>query len=180
MTSCKRCGRPLRNPHSVSIGYGPYCAKRAGIGGNMEKSRQMPEREFTGEKPRVFISFHFEDDQGPIELLRHQAKNSEQLEFTDYSVKEPWDNDEWKRKCEERISRSSVLMVAIGEKTHSRPGVLWEIRKAYELNKPVIGMRIYKDRNHKVPEPLIEHGSPIVEWELAALQEELDRLRARA
>ena len=134
---------------------------------------------FTGDQPRVFLSFHYEDDQGPIELLRHQAKNSEQLEFIDYSAKEPWDTDEWKRKCEERIARSSVLVVAIGEKTHTRPAVLWEISKAYELGKPVIGMWIYGDRNHIVPEPLVEHSSPVVEWKLDVLQAELDKLRQR-
>lgn len=30
MTSCSRCGRPLSNPRSVSIGMGPVCRRKAG------------------------------------------------------------------------------------------------------------------------------------------------------
>ena len=177
MTSCRRCGRKLTSQSSVSIGYGPICAK---IEGQKQKGDTgVEEHRFTGDQPRVFLSFHYEDDQGPIELLRHQAKNSKQLEFVDYSAKEPWDTEEWKKKCEERIARSSVFVVAIGEKTHGRPAVLWEIRKAYELGKPVIGMRIYVDNNHIVPAPLIEHDSPVVDWKLDVLQAELDKLRER-
>ena len=155
---------------------------RRSVGGGtqrMEVRENANSVGFRGEKPRVFISFHYEDDAGPIELLRHQAKNSDTLEFTDYSAKEPWESDEWKKRCEERIWLSTVLVVAIGEKTHIRPAVLWEINKAYALNKPVIGMRIYKNENHRIPTPLIEHGSPIVPWELDALQAELDQLRTK-
>ena len=176
MVNCRKCGRHLRNPHSISIGYGPWCAKKAGLT-NIRPKEEESVQKFTGEKPRVFLSFHYEDDAGPIELLRHQARNSDTLEFTDYSAKEPWDNDVWREKCAERIGQSSVMVVAIGEKTHERPAVLWEIKKAYELNKPVIGMRIYSDKNHIVPAPLIEHSSPVVAWELEALQAELNKLR---
>jgi len=28
MTHCKRCGRPLTNPKSIELGYGPICAKK--------------------------------------------------------------------------------------------------------------------------------------------------------
>lgn len=26
--TCQRCGRPLKNPHSVELGLGPTCAKK--------------------------------------------------------------------------------------------------------------------------------------------------------
>ena len=109
-----------------------------------------------------------------MNLLRHQAKNSDKLEFTDYSVKEPFD-EAWKTQCEERIRQSSVVVVAIGPDTYLRSAVLWEIRKAHELGKPVIGMRIYGDRNHKIPEPMVEHGDKVLPWDLEVLQKELDR-----
>lgn len=126
-------------------------------------------------KPRVFISFHIEDE-AQVNLLRHQARNSDQLEFTDYSVKEPF-TEEWKRRCEERLKQSSVVVVAIGAETHSRPAVLWEINKAHELGKPVIGMRIHGDKNHKIPQPMVDHGDRVVPWSLDALNNELDKAR---
>lgn len=124
--------------------------------------------------PRVFISFHIEDE-AQVNLLRHQSKNSEQLEFTDYSVKEPFD-EKWKTQCTERLKQSSVIVVAIGEETHSREAVLWEIRKAHELGKQVIGMRIYSDKNHKIPQPMLDHGDKVLPWKLDALQAELDKI----
>ena len=126
-------------------------------------------------KPRVFISFHF-DDENPVNLLRHQGRNSDQLEFIDYSVKEPFD-EKWKTRCTERIKQSSVIVVAIGEKTHERPAVDWEIHKAHELGKPVIGMRIYSDKNHKIPPAMREYGDRIVPWNLETIQSELDKAR---
>ncbi len=68
-------------------------------------------------KPRVFISFHIADE-SQVNLLRYQAKNSETLEFTDYSVKEPFD-EAWKTQCAERLKRCTVVVVAIGEDTYS-------------------------------------------------------------
>lgn len=126
-----------------------------------------------GVKPRVFISFHIEDE-SQVNLLRYQSKNSDTLEFTDYSVKEPFD-EAWKTQCTERIRQSSVVVVAIGEDTHTREAVLWEIRKAHELGKPVIGMRIHSDKNHCVPKPMIEHGDKVIPWDLEVLQNELNQ-----
>jgi DNA-directed RNA polymerase subunit L len=126
-------------------------------------------------KPRVFISFHV-DDENQVNLLRHQAKNSDQMEFIDYSVKEPFD-EKWKTQCTERIRQSSVIVVAIGERTHEREAVDWEIRKAHELGKPVIGMRIYSDKNDKVPRAMVEHGDRVVQWNLETIQSEIDTVR---
>jgi len=125
--------------------------------------------------PRVFISFHI-DDENQVYLLRHQGKNSDQLEFTDYSVKEPFD-DKWKTRCTERIRQSTVVVVAIGEKTHERDAVDWEIRKAHELGKPVIGMRIHNEKNHKIPQAMKENGDRVVPWKLESVQNEIDRAR---
>jgi DNA-directed RNA polymerase subunit L len=124
-------------------------------------------------KPRVFISFHI-DDEAQVNFLRYQAKNSDKLEFTDYSVKEPFD-DKWKTRCTERIRQSTVVVIAIGEHTHEREAVLWEIRKAHELGKPVIGMRIHGDKNHKIPAPMKEHGDKVISWNLTILQNEINQ-----
>lgn len=125
-------------------------------------------------KPRVFISFHIEDE-AMIKLFRDQAKNSDKMEFTDYSVKEPFD-EKWKTQCTERLKQSSVLVCAIGEDTHSREAVLWEINKAYELGKPVFGVRLQSDKNHKIPKPLLDRGAKIIPWRLDSIQAELDKL----
>lgn len=63
----------------------------------------------------------------------------------------------------------------IGEDTAQREAVNWEIEEAYRQGKKVIGVRIYRDRNHPVPRPLLEHGAPIVEWDLARISRLLDQ-----
>ncbi|MDY0386105.1 MAG: TIR domain-containing protein [Methanolobus sp.] len=149
-----------------------YAPKRYGL------SEKAPQQSLDYKpKPRVFISFHMEDKH-QVNLLRYQSKNSDQLEFTDYSVKEPFD-EKWKTQCTERIKQSSVLVVAIGEDTHKREAVLWEIKKAHELGKPVIGMRIYNDKNHTIPAQMREHGDRVVSWNLNELQNEIDMEMAR-
>ncbi len=125
-------------------------------------------------KKRVFISFHMENE-SQIKLLRHQAKSERfNLEFTDYSVKEPFDGN-WKRKCEERIRQSSIFVCMFGSETYKRPAVLWEVNKAYELGKKVIGIRIHKNRNDPVPGPLRRNKAKIINWDLKKLQKELDK-----
>ena len=151
-----------------------HAAQRPGYAGAYARDRGPTLDVYNVETtPRVFISFHVEDE-AQVNLLRHQAKNSDKLEFTDYSVKEPFD-EAWKTQCTERIRQSSVVVVAIGKDTHARPAVLWEIEKAHELGKPVIGMRIYGDKNHKVPEPMQRHGDTVTAWDLEELQKEIDK-----
>lgn len=126
----------------------------------------------TGVK-RVFISFHI-DDEAQVNFLRAQAKEGRtDLDFIDYSVKEPFD-EAWKTQCTERIRQSSVIVCMIGADTHTREAVLWELNKAYELGKPVVGVRIYKDENHRIPQPLIDNRAPIVEWKTAVIQEQIE------
>jgi len=125
-------------------------------------------------KRNVFISFHMEDEL-KVKLLRHQAKNEKfNLEFTDYSVKKPFDN-KWKTRCEERIKQTSVTIVMIGPETYKRPAVLWEINKSYALGKKVIGVRIRKDKNDPIPGPLLRHKAKVVNWNMEDMQNELDK-----
>lgn len=111
----------------------------------------------------VFISFHVEDD-AQVNLLRSQAANEDfGMEFRDYSVKEPFD-EAWRRQCAERISQTSMTIVMIGPETANRAAVNWEIEESYRQGKKVIGVRIYRDANHPVPEAMIRHGAPVVNW----------------
>ena len=126
---------------------------------------------------RVFISFHV-DDEAQVVLLRHQAQDDRfDLEFTDYSVKQPFD-EAWKSQCTERIRQSSVVVVMIGPETYTREAVLWEINRAYELGKPVVGVRIYRDDNHKIPEPMTQNGAKIVNWSMEEIQNAINTAKS--
>jgi hypothetical protein len=131
---------------------------------------------YAGEKTAdrcVFISFHIEDE-AQVELLRQQAKNeNSNISFIDYSIKEPFD-EKWKTQAIERIKHSSVFICMIGPETYKRDAVNWEINKAYELGKKVIGVRIYKNENDKIPQPLLDHDAKIIDWNLGDIAAELE------
>jgi hypothetical protein len=122
----------------------------------------------------VFISFHV-DDEAQVNLLRSQAKDENfDLEFRDYSVKEPFD-EQWKAQCRDRISQTSATIVMIGPETASRDAVNWEIEESYRQGKRVIGVRIYKDRNDPIPPALVSHNAPVVEWKIDQIRKFLDQ-----
>jgi hypothetical protein len=121
----------------------------------------------------VFIAFHV-DDEAQVNLLRSQSKSEDfDIVFRDYSVKEPFD-EKWKSQCKERIARTSALICMIGEHSAERPAVIWELEEAYGQGKKVIGVRIYRDRDHPIPEPLKVHGARIINWDVAELRKFLD------
>jgi len=120
----------------------------------------------------VFISFQVEDE-AQIDLFRHQAREGMGIEFRDYSVKEPFD-EKWKTNCRERIAQTSALICFIGPETAKSEAVNWEVEEAYNQEKKVIGVRIYRDRNHPIPKALSEHGAPIVDWDNARISQLLE------
>ena len=145
---------------------------RAGSNSNSSLGRYVQ----TGKK-RVFISFYM-DDEAQVDLLRHQAKDERfDLEFSDYSVKEPFD-EKWRTQCTPRLQQSDVLLVMIGKETYQREAVLWEINKAYELGILVIGVRIHKDANDPIPEPMRQNGARIVNWNMEEIQNAINEAEA--
>ena len=126
-----------------------------------------------GKRRNVFISFHIEDE-AQVNLLRQQAKNEKfDLEFRDYSIKEPFD-EAWKKQTSDRISKTSATIVMIGCGTAQRKAVEWEIREAHKQGKKVIGVRIYKRANHSIPPAMKEHGDKIVSWNMHKINDVLD------
>lgn len=98
----------------------------------------------------VFISFDV-DDKRMVNLLRWQAKDENfPFVFKDYSVKEPFESA-WKSEVQYLIYRSSAVIVAIGKHTHKRNAVIWEINEAYRQDKQIIGVRLHRDKMHKIP-----------------------------
>lgn len=138
-----------------------------------DKFNQSSKDQLERKTRNVFISFHVEDE-AQVELLRLQSKDNEfGLHFRDYSVKEPFD-EKWRENCRERISQTSAMIVMIGPDTADRRAVDWEIRESIRQGKKVIGVRIYKNENHRVPAALKEHNCPIINWKLAEISKLLE------
>lgn len=118
---------------------------------------------------RAFLSF-VEEDLNLVNLFRGQAKNdNSDLEFADYSIKEPFNstNTEYiARGITDQLRPSSIVICLCGPTTHTSKWVDWELRKAMELRKPVMGVSLYGAA--KVPLiPAALAGKPLVGWNVA-------------
>jgi hypothetical protein len=94
---------------------------------------------------RVFIAFAVEDEKYRNFLVGHARNPKTPFEFTDMSVKEPWD-EQWKTKCRTRIKGCNGVIALISKSTAAATGELWEIRCAYEENVPTMLMWINDER----------------------------------
>ena len=140
---------------------------------NKKVSNYSEDGEIQKTKKRVFISFHI-DDEYAKQLLTHQAKsNKYDLDFINYAVNEPFD-EKWKTQCRERIAMTSTVIVLIGPETYNREAVNWEINEAYSQDKKVIGVRVHRYKNHRIPQQMTENGAKIINWDINRISRELN------
>lgn len=123
-------------------------------------------------RPRAFISFQMEDQWARGFLAQHAKQKNNQIEFYDYSVKEPWDTA-WKTNCKDRISKTKGTIVLIGETTYQSDAVDWEIKESERQEHHIFGVKIYRDRN--CPTPRAMSGYPTINWDFDTIVAELER-----
>jgi hypothetical protein len=110
---------------------------------------------------RIFVSFAIEDVKYR-DLLKGQAANENcPFDFTDMSVKEPWDS-EWKTRCRSRIRGCDGLIALISGNTARAEGARWEMQCAREENVPMIGVHVQSDARNAIPSELADHK--IIPW----------------
>ena len=101
-------------------------------------------------KPRVFISFDYDNDKVLKDFIVGQSKQTDSpFEISDWSMKEEAFEEYWEKEAERRISRSDMVIVMVGPKTHNAPGVLKEVRITRRLEKPIYQIIGYKDGDYE-------------------------------
>lgn len=111
---------------------------------------------------RMFISFAIED-KWARDYLVGQAKNENSpFEFTDMSVKEPWD-DSWKTRCRTRIRGCAGAIAFVSKNTKNAAGQLWEVKCAKEEEKAIRGIYTTTD-NRPASLPSEFTGVRVVSW----------------
>jgi len=100
-------------------------------------------------KKRLFVSFDFDNDRVLKEFIIKQSKRPDSpFEVTDQSLKEAAPERTWEKKALDAIRRSEVVIVMVGPKTHSAPGVLKEVAMARAEGKKIVQIIGYKDGNY--------------------------------
>ena len=116
----------------------------------------------------VFISHIHEDDEGLPKLKDLSAKHG--LQMRDYSITSDKPN---RAKNEDyikwqilnpRIEWSGTLAVYVSPDTWKSEWVNWEIERAHQLGKRIIGIWQYGAKDCKMPEALEEYGDAMVGW----------------
>jgi hypothetical protein len=119
------------------------------------------------EKRNVFISFDHRDV-AEVNLLRGQAKNeSSDLEFNDYSLKDPYDSERAeyiKSGIRERIRQTSVTVVYLSDVTSQSKWVDWEARESIAQGKGVICVHKGDTPPAKVPGFVKELKLKVIQW----------------
>lgn len=121
----------------------------------------------------LFISHHSKDDAEISKLTK--LLTSKGYDIRNSSIRLNKDNQrrmEQKRVSEEAIRRvlrmkiswSSTVVVLIGKNTHSRSWVNWEIDKANEQGKRIVGVYVRGGTEADIPPSLEKYGSAIVAW----------------
>jgi len=94
------------------------------------------------------------------------------VQFRDYSIKEPFD-EKWKTQAKEIISQTSTMIVMIGPNTADREAVNWEIKQAHSMGKKVIAMRVHSTQNHRIPDEIKKYDDTVIPWDIKKLKQTL-------
>jgi DNA-directed RNA polymerase subunit L len=131
----------------------------------------------------VFLSF-VEEDIYLVNLFRGQAKNeNNDMEFSDYSVKEPFDSenaDYIKQQIRNLIKKVSVTLCLIGETTYKSRWVNWEIKTSVELGKGLVGVKLHSSPKDIIPQALKDNGAEIVDWDIKEIIHAIERAAKKA
>lgn len=126
------------------------------------------------DKKKLFISFAIEDEKYRDFLVKQAKLDKSPFEFMDMSVKRPWNEDEWKRRCRTKIKRCDGMIVLLSKNTWLSSGARWEIKCAKEEGIPIIGMHVKKNDKGAIPPEL--KGKRIIEWTWDNLEKSINKM----
>ncbi|APX86877.1 hypothetical protein BV511_20550 [Methylorubrum extorquens] len=131
-------------------------------------------------RTHVFISHHHADDTHVTRLTSMLQRNGYDIRNSSIRAK-PANKERLKnglikdevlrRLLRRKMSWASTVIVLVGAKTHARPWVDWEIRKANELGKRIVGVFTRGGTEADVPAALEDYGSALVNWNSNSLMD---------
>ena len=112
-------------------------------------------------KKRIFISYDYDNDRNRRFLLTAWDKNKEfDFEFYDGSLNvavESTNAAYIKSVIKPKIEAASHLLCIVGKHAHKSDWIAWEINKAIELGKKLIGVKL--ESTNTTPSALLNAGA---------------------
>jgi hypothetical protein len=121
----------------------------------------------------VFISHHHADDAHVSALTDMLKRNGHEIRNSSIRAKPAnqrrldegrVSDNAIRRLLRMKMNWASTVVLLIGKETHARPWVDWEIRKAHELGKRIVGVYERGGRENDIPEAFKKYGDALVGW----------------
>ena len=93
--------------------------------------------------PRTFISFDFDhNDQSKIRFVGQSKNSRTPFTISDWSAKSSMPQNEWENIVKEKINKTHMVIVLVGQNMSSASGIAKEIQMAKEQNVPFFGVYV--------------------------------------
>ena len=108
-------------------------------------------------KRPAFFSFHYANDAWRAALVRNigAVEGTEPVSANDWEAVKRGGDRAIANWIESQLKYKQIVIVLVGSQTALRPWVRYEIKRAWELDKPLMGIRIHglADREGKTSSP---------------------------
>ena len=116
----------------------------------------------------VFISHIHEDDEGLAKVKNLVANHGMQMRDSSITSEKPnkAKNPDYIKQeiLNPQIEWASTVVVYVSPDTWESEWVNWEIERAHELGKRIVGVWEYGAQDCKIPEALEKYGDAMVGW----------------
>lgn len=105
-------------------------------------------------KRQVFYSFHFDNDVMRVQQIRNigALEDNKPISANQWEEVRKKGKDSIEKWIDDNMKYRSCAVVLVGEKTAIRPWVKYEIKKAWEDGKGLVGIYIHNLRNPRTSE----------------------------
>lgn len=98
---------------------------------------------------KVFFSFHYDLDNWRVQQIRNMGvvENEKICNPNDWEQTRKKDEQSIKKWIDKQMKQCECAIVLIGERTHTRKWVRYEVKRAKELGIPIFGIFIHNLKN---------------------------------
>lgn len=96
-------------------------------------------------KRQIFYSFHYDNDVFRVQQIRNigALEDNKPVSVNDWETVKRGGDSSIKKWIDDNLKYKSCVVVLVGEETANRKWVKYEIQKAWELGKGLVGIHIH-------------------------------------
>lgn len=96
-------------------------------------------------KRQIFYSFHYDNDVFRVQQIRNigALEDNKPVSVNDWETVKKGGDNSIQKWIDDNLKYKSCVVVLVGEETANRKWVKYEIRKAWELGKGLVGIHIH-------------------------------------